>query len=537
MKNPTKNKSEMSSRRSTEIPASAGMTTRRVGMTTRRVGMTMKTMGMSAKTVGMWMADIAGHFSLRAGPPAGRTSQVVTPAKPARRQAGRGVYGAMTGGIRAGLIAALVVASVAALGHAAALLDSPEDAILSKGFAASMDGRDKVALSYFEEVRRINPKNDAARKGLEKVRRRIAQKKSREEATARKLAEAKTDEGRELLKTGDAVAAIDAFHAALDASPRYGKAAKYLVRIKKDTEKVLARKGFNLSEWTYARGVLAYLERDWAKAFRIWSERLRMEPENVALANATLRAENKFAKVMVEEREEFLRRGAREFYRQGLYRESLTAWKEVLAMRDEDREALEGFARAENELKRLEGDNRDQRIHSLLERGLEQFASEDWKRAKGTFQDLLQVDPEFEAAKEYVAMINEKLRSEVYVPVAAVSAPNWREERRSNQGRSAVIVPGSLENLDARRAELESQLKRDPTDIQIQQELGRIKQLQNDESEKIYKDGLIAYSQGNRGVAIDKWKQVLVLNPDHKKAAAALRKARAEEERSAAERE
>jgi hypothetical protein len=56
---------------------------------------------------------------------------------------------------------------------------------------------------------------------------------------------------------------------------------------------------------------------------------------------------------------------------------------------------------------------------------------------------------------------------------------------------------------------------------------------QEDESERIYKEGLIAYSQGNRGLAIQQWKQVLVINPDHKKAAAALKKARAEEERVA----
>ena len=34
-------------------------------------------------------------------------------------------------------------------------------------------------------------------------------------------------------------------------------------------------------------------------------------------------------------------------------------------------------------------------------------------------------------------------------------------------------------------------------------------------------------------MAIQYWKQVLVVNPEHKKAAAALRKAKAEEERSA----
>ena len=49
----------------------------------------------------------------------------------------------------------------------------PEDAILAKGFAAYMDGKDKQALSYFEEVVRINPRNQAAQQGLAKVKSRL----------------------------------------------------------------------------------------------------------------------------------------------------------------------------------------------------------------------------------------------------------------------------------------------------------------------------------------------------------------------------
>jgi hypothetical protein len=90
-----------------------------------------------------------------------------------------------------------------------------------------------------------------------------------------------------------------------------------------------------------------------------------------------------------------------------------------------------------------------------------------------------------------------------------------------------------MDNFSERRMALESQQKRDPSNIKIQQELDKVVKMQDDESERIYKDGLIAYSQGNRSIAIEKWKQVLIVNPDHKKAEAALRKARAEEDRSA----
>lgn len=409
---------------------------------------------------------------------------------------------------------------------------TPEDEILAKGFEAYMDGRDKVALSYFEEVVRINPKNAAAKKAIDKVQIRMKKKESLKKKKARVYAAAKVREGRELLKTNDVISAIDAFHAALDRRPDGRKAKKELARIKKRTAKALKKNNMSLSSWAFQRGILAYLERDWAKAYRIWSERARIEPANVALAAAKKRAEKKFVSMMQSEREDFLRRGAREFYRQGLYHEALTAWEKILLFRDSDQEALEGKARAENALLEIQGKNRDSRSHELLEQGLAFYANQNFHRAKDVFTSLVQLDPQFKTAQEYLTKINERLSERQYIPDRSEDNKSWRAAQPSNRGTARVIISNKLENMEEQTKELESQLKRNPTDITLQQKLGEIRDTQKAESERIYKDGLIAYSQGNRNLAIDKWKQVLVINPDHKKAAAALRKAQAEEERS-----
>jgi tetratricopeptide (TPR) repeat protein len=167
---------------------------------------------------------------------------------------------------------------------------------------------------------------------------------------------------------------------------------------------------------------------------------------------------------------------------------------------------------------------------------LEFYAEQNWTKALATFEQLAQVDPNFSTANEYIAKIKAHLSSADYTPGTSANADSlFRKNRPSNQGNDSVKVPDNLNNFDDRKRELESQLKRDPSNINIQRELDKVSKGQDDESEKIYKEGLIAYSQGNRGLAIQQWKQVLVINPDHKKASAALKKARAEEDRSADE--
>lgn len=409
---------------------------------------------------------------------------------------------------------------------------TPEDQILSKGFAAYMDGRDRQAQSYFEEVIRINPKNSSALKGLDKVKIRLKKIEDEKKAKALELAKAKVKEGDQLKKTNDLVGAIDSYHAAVDAVPGYKPAEHALKDIRRQMEKETKNRRLKLSIFAYNRGVLAYLERDWAKAYRIWSERSALDPNNVQLTNATLRAETNFRKMMITERTDFFRRGARAFFEQGLYEQAKNSWVKVLELEADDLEALEGKARAENAILDAQGKGRDSQISTLLEQALDYYAQQSWRKSLDTFQQIARIDPNFTTAQEYISKLNDRLSSMPYVPNSG-SGQNWKPEQSSQEGSSPSLdMPDSVENVSARKAELESQKTRDPSNIRIQQELDKVVKLQNEEADRIYKDGLIAYSQGNRTLAIQKWKQVLVINGDHKKAQAALKKALAEEQRT-----
>ncbi len=410
-------------------------------------------------------------------------------------------------------------------------IETPEDRILAKGFASFMDGNNKQALSYFEEVIRLNPRNSAAQKGLEKAKVRLKKMEDADRQKSKWLAKAKYKEGRDFLRGGDIVAAIDAFQVTIDADPQHKAALSELAAIRKKMEKATDRRRLNLSNYAYTRGTIAYLDRDWAKAWRVWSERLQVEPNNVVLANATARSESKFKKMMMTEQEDFFRRGARAFYGQGLYKEAQTSWTKVLALRPEDTEALEGKVRSEEAILRAEGKGRDNELHDLLEQGLQYYASQNWRKSLQVFEQIVRLDPSFDTAKEYIAKLNRHLEAPDYIPTSIAASGNWRENKPSNQGNESVKIPDNLENFSASKKELVSQLNRDPSNIRIQQELDRVSKMQEEKCEEIYKDGLIAYSQGNRGLAILEWKKVLVMDPDHKKALAALRKAKAEDER------
>jgi len=409
---------------------------------------------------------------------------------------------------------------------------TPEDEILAKGFSAFMDGNNKAARSYFEEAVRINPKNKAAQNGLEKVKIRLKKLESEERVKNKKLASAKCKEGLGFLKSNDVIGAIDSFHDALDAVPGYGQAERNLKSLRKKTGKVLKSKTFNPSEYAFSLGVLAYLDKDWAKAYRLWSQRKMIEPDNVVMASAAARAENHFKLMMFSEKEEFFRRSARELYQEGYYQKAKESWREVLGIIPGDIEGIEGLASAEKEILRIEGKGRNEEFNALLEQALDDLANQKWADSKAKFIQLSLLDPDFKTANEYITHINNKLSEKQFVPAIAGGRDSWKEAPAPIEN-AVASVPDEKGNFVERRKRLESLIKRDPANIKAQQELDKIVKEQDDESEKVYKDGLIAYSQGNRDLAIIKWKQVLLINPEHQKAQKALQKARAEQERTA----
>ncbi|MFN0118324.1 MAG: tetratricopeptide repeat protein [Elusimicrobiota bacterium] len=440
--------------------------------------------------------------------------------QPTLSRAGRGVLVFM------GVLSFLTLTPVLAIPSAA----TPEDKILSKAFSAYMDGNDKAAMGYFEEVVRLNPSNEAAKKGLEKVKVRLKKAGEIEKEKALTLAKAKTAEGKGFLRNGDVVGAIDSFHSATNAVPNYAPAEGELKTIKKEMLRNSEKKRVNLTQWALARGTLAYLEKDWAKAYRIWSERLRIDKSDVVLSNANARAENNFKRLMIAEQEEFFRRGARAFYGQGMYEQAKISWEKVLALRGDDQEALEGMARSEQAVLAAQGKGKDNQMTDLLEEGLQQYANQNWTKALSVFQQLSEMESGFTTAKEYIVKINAHLENRVYSP--ASTAGTWKPNKASNQSNSPLDLSDKNENVTESKKELEKQLNRDPGNIKVQQELDKVVKQQEDEGERIYKDGLIAYSQGNRALAMEHWKKVLIVNPEHKKASAALKKAKAEEERS-----
>jgi hypothetical protein len=73
-----------------------------------------------------------------------------------------------------------------------------------------------------------------------------------------------------------------------------------------------------------------------------------------------------------------------------------------------------------------------------------------------------------------------------------------------------------LAELTADRQEIQLRAAKSPNDAALQQQLSNARNAEEKEIERLYTEGLIAYSQGRRDEAVRKWKELLSARPDHR---------------------
>jgi len=102
-----------------------------------------------------------------------------------------------------------------------------------------------------------------------------------------------------------------------------------------------------------------------------------------------------------------------------------------------------------------------------------------------------------------------------------------RSSGDQDSGGQSVLKPGD-EMLAQTILKLEETLKKDPTNSKVSKELTKARARQQKLSDAFYKNGLIAYSQGNLGEAMRQCQIAVRINPQHDKARQLIWKARAE---------
>jgi tetratricopeptide (TPR) repeat protein len=416
-------------------------------------------------------------------------------------------------------------------GRVRAAAGTPTQELMDYGFKSFGNGDYEDAVNDFEQVLTREPDNVEAKLALEKAKEELGRQKKnnkKKEDSAVKNSFAQAEEAE---KTGDVGATIDSLWSILESDPQNKKAKKSLDKIRAQYEDKLNNQSQGTSDWNFDQGLLAYLDKDWSRAFDYFQEARRLQPTNEAATDTGQRAQTRLLSMIRQEQMGFYRESAKAFYNQGLVKEALSSWQKVLEINPQDEEARLGIAQSEEAIARLENKTRSDEVITMIEEALTLYADRKWEESLHEWQKIESRYPTVESAKEYITKIEAKLAS-LAKERESETVENKNSWRSSKKQTAVAFVPPSLTSTEGNFPEaiknMETILRRDPSNIKVAQDMEKAKSRQQELADKYYKDGLIAYSQGKVSEAIRQWQIVLRIDPEHAKARQAVIKAQAE---------
>jgi tetratricopeptide (TPR) repeat protein len=356
-----------------------------------------------------------------------------------------------------------------------------------------------MAIDRSLEAVRLSPTNEGARtallranrkgmaaaeRDLEKKRKkwvREATDRARAQSAWRDAMEGKMDEARRFADKGRFPEACDRYYQVLDESPSYLPALKGLEQLQIELTQELDKGGHFPSDEArrVAQGFWFFNQREWAHAADIW---------NGVLSDAA--AAKKWGAV-----------------RLGEYASRAT--------------------------RNVETDLRAKRINDGLAQGLKEFREGKLAGAESTFKSVREVDPSNAQAREYARLIpglKERVRADVLTEVRDQQIANTLSEAIDfylkgfyDEGEAKVdsVLKESPHNAQALAIANDIRKARGVAAIPTLEERQTAEQLEIDRQ---YSDGIIAFAEGRYADAKAAWENILKKQPDHQRAAQALRK-------------
>jgi tetratricopeptide (TPR) repeat protein len=306
----------------------------------------------------------------------------------------------------------------------------------------------------------------------------------------------------------------------------------------------------------YFRGKKLYDEHKLDEAIEAFSQALYLVPNfprarqalNAAKRERTrlqlLRAIHPVSQKDVgREAQEWVRRGA-EYERQGKWLDAAFAYKSALSLAPKNREALTALKRVQAQAKSInhrtavarenetmdapdqtsfaaplnakpasksEGNPPDETMSRAIQKhflaGNQALEQNDYPDAIREFELILEFDPEHKATKYKLDVARRKLAEEI--------------SAAKQQARGAKENGDSLEEAKA----LQRLVVLDPTDTQARKAFKTARLQSRKQIEELYRQGVTAYAQGEYAQAIQRWNEVLDLEPEHAKAKQSIVKA------------
>ncbi len=398
---------------------------------------------------------------------------------------------------------------------------SPVD-LLQEALEFFMDEKYEESIEIFQRILRIDKSHEIAKKGLRNAqkKRQIQIEKIREkEGPALKSA-------KKHMKRKEWVDAIDRLNEVLERVPDHPQAVSMMKKIRAFNAKKFKKSNSLSSDWYFAQGVLSYIDGDWFKAANSWEQVYIFNPDMVSLAAKIEMAKTKLSVQQQKEKIVLFQTVAWDHLKKGQYQEAIGSWEEVLALEAHNAEAREGIRQAKQAAKQAWRKNMQERIEKLSAQAMDAYIDRKYKKSLKIWKKVLSLDPGNSLGVEYVKRIQKRrMTSETY---------NYKEYEvgapiESGYEKALVFIEKKkyIEAIEY----LERHLSKHPDDEKAQSALDKTRAEQNAVSEKCYKDGLVAYSQGHKSVAIQYWQDALKVNHEFQRARQALIKALAEEKK------
>ncbi|MBI4396127.1 MAG: hypothetical protein HY548_03460 [Elusimicrobia bacterium] len=397
---------------------------------------------------------------------------------------------------------------------------SPSE-LMEQALEAFLEERFEDAATYFQKALEMDPRNETAKQGIKSAERQLKLKVERERAQERPALKS----AQEAIRRGDWVDAHDRLRSVLRRVPNHPDASKLSESVRKRAEALHEKARPNTSDWFFSKGVLAYLDGDWYKAAQVWEQVYAFDPDKIFLVAKIDKAKRRLEEQQREERIGFYKTLGWENIKKRDFEGSIQAWQELLKILPNNAEALEGLRQAQDGAIRDSERRRAEDVQNLTEKAMNAYVEQEYAESVKLWKKVQELDPGSTLPGEYLQRIQLRGRgSSGYSYGSSYSSGS----SSPSSGYQRALGFAKEEKYNEAIEHLERYISRNPGDNVAKDSLQDIRNKQKVQAEKLYKDGLVAYSQGNVSEAIKVWQSVLRVDPDYQKARQALIKALAE---------
>ena len=393
--------------------------------------------------------------------------------------------------------------------QAPARADTPVE-MLQSALDAYFNGRYDESAHFFKQILAIDPNNEKAKQGLKNSEKKRAEQIRRDREQERKAIYVAQD----YLSRGKLVEAYDRGREILKRAPNLPEGQKLLKKVREKAEKNLRKAKPESSAFYEAQGDLAYMDGDWFKAVDSWEKVLDFNKDRADLLQKLADVKKKLAERQREDRIQVSLDLAREDVQQGLYKEAVKVLDEVLRLDPTNAEARILLNDARRSAAQAYQSKMEGQVQEINQKAMDAFTAGRRKEALALFNKTLEMDPENRLAGDY------KERILGLDPSLLNAQGMGLTVRGSEFGRATKLI--QEENFVEAIEVLERYLAKSPNDLKAQQLLDDARQTQRELTEKTYREGLTAYSRGDRAEAIRKLQDCRRLDPDFTRAKQAL---------------